>query len=270
MLEYEKIVGMKGSLYLLIDLTKNECDSLINVREELKKINDNALDGFVILEESANALFKTTIYNKDLGFCEISGNAIIALIRYLYNNNRIKTNNFLIETPSGLREIDIVVNGSELKNIIINMGKPILNPQKIPVKTEKNIFINENLNMDGCNFNTTCLSIGNPHAVIISENIDKINLQDFGPKIEFNHIFPRRTNIELTELLNNETVYNRIWERGNGEVPICITGSCASVVALTLNNYLKQNQDIKVTSKGGTLIVNYKNNEDVIVKVKNK
>ena len=262
----QKLIGIDGSMYILIDCFDKDIYELQNIKKNLSYFNKNInINGMILLENSDQALFKTTLYNKDFSNCNLSGNALITLINHLYNNNKIINNSFLIETDAGLKEIFLKTNLGLIESITINLGKPSLTPRNIPVLCVKNIFINEEIIIGSENLNATCISLCNPHTVIIDKHIDKFDLRCLGPKLEFNHIFPNRTNIEFTENLTDKFIYSRIWERGNSEVSNCITGAGASVVALTLNNKLKQNNDIKVVTNGGIVNVNYRDNDDVYV-----
>ena len=180
-----------------------------------------------------------------------------------YNNNIIK-NNFAIETDVGHKEVSLNFNKGSLEKIVFNMGKPVFTPRLVPIRSEKNIFVDETIQIEEVPFKTTCMSLGEPHAVVIDKDIDKIDLEYYGPKLEYHPIFFKRPNIEITEKFNDHFIYNRIWSKENHEIDYSISGACASVVALIMNNKLSMNKDILVISKGGLVNVNY-NDEGIIV-----
>jgi diaminopimelate epimerase len=141
------------------------------------------------------------------------------------------------------------------------MGEPILAGTAIPTTIEKNLVINEpvvfNTNLQ---YNITAVSMGNPHAVIFTENIDTLNLPEIGPKIEHAAIFPNKTNTEFIEVLSTNKIKMRVWERGSGETMACGTGACASVVAGALNGLTARKTTVELL--GGELIIEWKETDN--------
>ena len=137
------------------------------------------------------------------------------------------------------------------------MGEPILKPSLIPVKGEGERLVAEPIAVDGQTYEMTCVSMGNPHAVVFMEDIKNLKLEELGPKFETHERFPDRVNTEFVRMVDKETLEMRVWERGSGETMACGTGTCAAVVAATLNGYCEKGKDIRVILKGGELHVNY-------------
>lgn len=140
------------------------------------------------------------------------------------------------------------------------MGEPIINSKDVPVNFEKETVINEPVNIADGKYNITCVSMGNPHCIVYMKDIDNLNLTEIGPKFENDSLFPERINTEFVEIINENTIKMRVWERGSGETLACGTGACASVVASILNGYCKKDEDITVKLIGGDLKIRYSNN----------
>ena len=110
---------------------------------------------------------------------------------------------------------------------------------------------------NGTTYNVTCVSMGNPHAVIFTDLVDALDLEKIGPDFETHEIFPERVNTEFIKVIDEHTLKMRVWERGSGETLACGTGACAAAVAACLNGYCKKGEDIKVILRGGELIIRY-------------
>ena len=139
------------------------------------------------------------------------------------------------------------------------MGKAILDPAKIPVTLEPDSFgrvVDRKVTIDGEEYKITCVSMGNPHCVtFVQGNLDAIDLEEIGPKFEYEEIFPERVNAEFIKVLDDHTLKMRVWERGSGETWACGTGACAAAVASVLNGFCKKDEDITVKLKGGDLVI---------------
>jgi carbamoyl-phosphate synthase large subunit len=140
------------------------------------------------------------------------------------------------------------------------MGDAILDPTQIPVALEPDCdgqVVARPVNIDGNEYKITCVSMGNPHAVVFTDLVDVIDIEKVGPKFEFNEIFPERVNTEFVKIVDDHTIKMRVWERGSGETMACGTGACAAAVASVLNGYCPKNEDIRVILKGGELVIRY-------------
>lgn len=214
-------------------------------------------DGVIFITPSSVATAKMLMYNKDGSESWMCGNGICMVAKYIFDTKLTKEKNFPIETKAGIKNIQLEVQNGKVKNISANMGEPSFVPQKIPVLTEKGIFVNERVSLDGQNYKATCLSMGNPHAVIFTKYIKNLKLYQIGPKLETYYIFPEKTNAEFVEKINEDKIKIRIWERGTGETLSCGSGSCASVAAGVMIGELSKNKPIEVEQPGGTLQVEY-------------
>lgn len=260
MIEFIKMEAT-GNDYIYIDCFKNDIRKISELKQiVIKMCNRNfgiGSDGLILICPSEIADAKMVMYNIDGSEGNMCGNGIRCVAKYVYENI-INKQNVIIETKSGLKQINLNIQNGNIIDITVNMEKPVFNPDLIPVITEKKMLLNEMINISGNVYYITCLSMGNPHTVIFFEEIDNLDLDEIGKKIENNDIFPDRTNVEFVQIINKNKIKIRVWERGCGETLSCGTGACASVVAGILNGYLDSNE-IEVNLKGGTLYIKYEN-----------
>lgn len=214
-------------------------------------------DGIVLIEDSDIADAKMRIFNLDGSEGKMAGNSIRCLGKYLYDNQMVDKDRITIETASGIKELQLFTRNGKVSSVTVNMGKAYLNPSDIPVMADGEAVINRPVSIDGAECRINCVSVGNPHCIVFVDNVDKIDIQQIGPKFETADIFPERVNTEFVRVVNSRTIKMRVWERGNGETEACGTGACAAVVAAVLNGYCSKGEDITVKLRGGDLIVNY-------------
>ncbi len=262
MIEFVKMHGL-GNDYLYINCIKNR-EPLFP--EELAKRLSNrhfgvGADGIILVCNSKIADFKMRIFNSDGSEAEMCGNGIRGFAKYVYDYNLIDKNEFKIETLAGIRKVKLnTLNKSITENITVDMGEPILHPVKIPVLTREEPPIKDlKIVIKNKIFTITCVSMGNPHAIIRLHNLEDINVKEYGPLIENRSEFPKRTNVEFIEIKDRSRIKMKVWERGAGETLACGTGACASTVASVLNGYTER----KVVAEllGGELEVEW-NEED--------
>ena len=146
------------------------------------------------------------------------------------------------------------------------MGKAILTPKDIPVNSDKESFISEPVEVDGKEYKITCVSMGNPHAIVYMDDIKDLELEKIGPSFENHKLFPDRINTEFIEVIDSHTLNMRVWERGSGETFACGTGACASVVASVLNGYCNHDEEVTVHLRGGDLKITWNSDGTVIMK----
>jgi diaminopimelate epimerase len=212
-------------------------------------------DGLVMIMPSNLADFRMRMFNSDGSEAEMCGNAIRCIGKYVYDNGLTTKNKISIETLAGLKILDMTIQDGKVSLVKVDMGEPILKPKDIPVASEKDLFISEQINLDGQNFNVTCVSMGNPHAVTYVDDVSTFPLDVIGPKIETNKLFPRKINAEFVQVLDRATLKMRVWERGAGETMACGTGACAVLVATVMNGLCERKATIKLL--GGELIIEW-------------
>jgi diaminopimelate epimerase len=211
-------------------------------------------DGVLFVSNSAVADSKMRIFNADGSEAEMCGNGIRCFAKYCYENGIARKNELVVETLAGNKRAWLTVENGLVVSVMVDMGVPVLERNKIPMVGE-GTCINEDLQVNGEAYKVTCLSIGNPHCVIFVDDVDDFPVQRVGSKIENHKVFPKRTNVEFAQVLSENEVKVRVWERGCGETLACGTGACASVVA---GNLLKRlSGKVRVHLLGGDLEVEY-------------
>ncbi|MCL2271861.1 MAG: diaminopimelate epimerase, partial [Treponema sp.] len=215
-------------------------------------------EGIVLILRSEKADAKIRIFDLDGSEDSIGGNALRCAAKYLYDNGIVKKRNMSIETLSGIREMYLSTRDGLVSSVKVNMGHAELHPGKIPVKLPGEKVISKQVTIGGAEYAITCVSMGNPHAVVFCEGrVDSLDLRAIGPLFENDPLFPKRVNAEFVEIMDRNYLKMRVWERGSGETQACGTGACAAAVAAVLNEYCDKGADIKVQLAGGELFVNY-------------
>ena len=211
-------------------------------------------DGVLFVSNSTVADVKMRIFNADGSEAEMCGNGIRCFAKYCYENNIARKSEIVVETLAGNKRTWLTVENGVVQSVMVNMGVPELERSKIPMEGQGK-FINEDLQVDGDVYKATCLSVGNPHCVIFVDSIDDFPVERVGSKIENHQLFPKRTNVEFAQVLSENELKVRVWERGCGETLACGTGACATVVAG--NQLEKLGGKVRVHLLGGDLTVEY-------------
>ncbi|MGN0382861.1 MAG: diaminopimelate epimerase [Eubacterium sp.] len=219
-------------------------------------------DGLIIINPSDVADFKMSMYNMDGSEGKMCGNGIRCVAKYVYDYGLTKRTTITVETLSGIKTLELNVRDGKTDTVKVDMGQPILEPANIPVISDKEKVISESITILGKEYLMTCVSMGNPHAVIFDNNIDKLDLPKIGPYFENNEVFPDRINTEFVNVISRKEIEMRVWERGSGETWACGTGACASVVACILNGFTED--DVKVHLRGGDLLINYDRDKNTV------
>lgn len=223
-------------------------------------------DGLVLIMPSEKADFRMRIFNADGSEAQMCGNATRCIGKYVYEKGLTNKTEITLETQSGIKYLTLFINGSNRVELVrVDMGKAVLEPCEIPVKSDLKRFINAPVEVDNKSYNLTCVSMGNPHAVLFMEKIADLELEKIGPSFENHELFPERINTEFVEVIDEHTLNMRVWERGSGETFACGTGACASAVAAVLNGYCRQNEEILIHLRGGDLRIMYKSDETVLM-----
>lgn len=217
-------------------------------------------DGLILIKKGKAADFEMVMYNADGSRAEMCGNAIRCVARYVYDKGYVNTAEFSIESMGKVKYITLTVENGVVTGVRVDMGAPILKAADIPVVSNGDRVINNEITVDGRKFNMTCVSMGNPHAVMfIDRSPREFELEHFGPLFENNSIFPKRVNAEFARVVDRNNIEMRVWERGTGETLACGTGTCATVVAAILNGYA--DNDVTVHLLGGDLKIHWSGNE---------
>ena len=223
-------------------------------------------DGLVMIMPSDKADFRMRIFNADGSEAMMCGNATRCIGKYVYDKGLTDKTEITLETNSGIKYLTLSPENGKVQSVEVDMGKAILVPKDIPVKSELDRFISEPVTVDGREYKVTCVSMGNPHAIVYMDKVDDLDLERLGPPFENHELFPHRINTEFIRVIDENTLQMRVWERGSGETFACGTGACASVVASVLNGYCKKDSEVTVHLRGGDLKITYRSDETVIMK----
>ena len=259
-LEFTKMQGC-GNDYIYFNCFDQKID---NPEGLALKLSDRHFgiggDGVILIERSEVAAGKMRMFNLDGSEGKMCGNGIRCVAKFMRDNGLVDSDKFTIETLSGIMKIELTRHYGEVNGATVNMGKAVLDPKQIPVDLEPNkngAVVDREVEIGGEKYNISCVSMGNPHAVVFMKNIDDFDIDTIGPKFEFDKLFPERVNTEFIKVIDDRTLKMRVWERGSGETWACGTGACAATVAAVLNGYCKKDTDIIVKLKGGDLVVRY-------------
>ena len=233
-----------------------------------KKVSDRHFgigsDGLILICPSETADFKMRMFNADGSEGKMCGNGIRCVAKYVYDNGMTDKEVITVETLSGIKTLQLAVSDGRVQTVTVDMGSPVLTPSQIPVKCEGDRMINQPVSVGGKEYYITCVSMGNPHAVVFTEEeVTALNLEKTGPLFENHEIFPDRVNTEFIHVIDEKTIDMRVWERGSGETLACGTGACASVVACVLNH--KTEDEVLVHLLGGDLEVRYDREKNTVL-----
>ena len=212
-------------------------------------------DGLVLIKPSTIGDFTMHMYNADGSQSEMCGNAIRCVGKYVYDHKMTDKTKLSIETLAGMKYLDLVVNDDTVVEVTVDMGAPILEPENIPVNLPGDSIIEHPIQVDGQEYKITCVSMGNPHAVVFVEDTTSIDIEKLGPKFEHHEVFPNRGNTEFVQILDRKEINMRVWERGSGETYACGTGANASAYACILNGFTED--EVTVHMLGGDLKIRY-------------
>ena len=227
-------------------------------------------DGVIFINPSKEADFEMEMYNADGTRAQMCGNGIRCVAKFVYDKGLTDAEHISVISAGSVKYLDLTVERNPRlpgdrgkgKLVRVNMGSPILEPDKIPVLAEGETVVNQPIFMEDEEYRMTCVSMGNPHAVVFAEGVADMKLEQIGPLFE-NHVrFPERVNTEFVEVIDRQNVCMRVWERGTGETLACGTGCCATAVACVLNGLT----DCKVTVKllGGELLIEWDREKNIV------
>lgn len=259
LLKFYKMQGI-GNDYVYIDCFKNDVQ---NPEDLARKISDRHFgigsDGLILLRPSIMADLKMSMYNADGSEGKMCGNGIRCVGKLAYMLGLVSSESITVETLSGIKLLKLNVVDGEVKSVRVDMGSPSLEREKVPVIYGAPRVVDAPVRVDGEDYRITCVSMGNPHAVIFTHDIDGIDLEKVGPTFEKNPIFPDSVNTEFVEVLGENDLKMRVWERGSGETLACGTGACAVTVAACVNGLCRRDEDINVHLRGGVLTIRWGN-----------
>ncbi len=219
-------------------------------------------DGVILIKPSEIADFCMDMYNADGSRSEMCGNGIRCVGKYVYDYGLTDKTEISVETLAGIKYLKLILKDGKVELVTVDMGEPELQADKIPVALRLDEVIDQPIQVGNTVYQMTCVSMGNPHAVVFVDAVDKFPLETVGPLFEHHVMFPNRVNAEFIEVLNRKEVNMRVWERGTGETLACGTGACASAVACILNH--KTEDEITLHLLGGDLKVAWDREKNTI------
>lgn len=261
-MKFTKMHGC-GNDYIFVDcvrhpLTQEEKNNLsrITTIASDRRVGIGA-DGMILIKPSTEADFEMEMYNADGSAGEMCGNGIRCVGKYVYDYHLTNQTCIQIATKAGKKQLDLNVVDGTVETVRVHMGTPVLDPAFIPLAYtgDQKQLIDHTIELEGNFYQVTCVSMGNPHAVIFQSDILRTDVKYIGSKLEYHTLFPNRTNVEFVHVIDSNTIEMRVWERGSGETFACGTGACASVVASILKGYT--GNQVQVHVLGGELLVEY-------------
>lgn len=248
-MKFTKMHGI-GNDYVYVNCFKEKIE---NPGEVAKRISDRHFgigsDGLILIKPSQIADFEMEMYNSDGSLGAMCGNGIRCVAKYVYDYGLTDKTQISVATGSGIKYLDLTVEDGKVVLVKVDMGAPILEPEKIPAKVSK--ATGEKLTVQGKEYEVTCVSMGNPHCIVCVDDVDELAIEQVGPFFEHHEVFPDRVNTEFIKVLDRNTVQMRVWERGAGETWACGTGACAVAVACILNGWTEREVTVKL--RGGDL-----------------
>ena len=225
------------------------------VTEESLPVQDGAEAG-----EHARADFEMEMYNADGSRGQMCGNGIRCVAKYVYDHGLTGKTRLRILSGGSIKTLELSVKEGKVDRVRVNMGSPVLRPEEIPVIAEGEQAVSVPIELPeggpaGGIWRMTCVSMGNPHAVVFVEDVAGLDLERIGPLFEHHPRFPQRINTEFVRVLDRHTVEMRVWERGSGETLACGTGCCATLAACVLNGLTDRRALVKV--RGGELEIEW-------------
>ena len=224
-----------------------------------RKISDRHFgvgsDGLVLIMPCEEADFRMRMYNADGSEAEMCGNASRCVGKYIHDRGLSDKTEIRLMTGAGIKILKLTLKDGKTESVRVDMGEPVLEAEKIPVNVPGNPVVGAAVEAKEQTFRMTCVSMGNPHAVIFVEDADSFDVHGIGAEIEVNPLFPRKTNVEFVTVKDRTHLRMRVWERGSGETLACGTGACATLVATVLNGLCDKKAVLELN--GGPLTVEW-------------
>jgi len=265
-IKFSKLNG-QGNDFVIIDDTS----SSINLsKDQIAKICHRnfgiGADGLILVRKSTDADFKMDYYNQDGSVAEMCGNGIRCMARFIHDGNLSRKKELSIETLAGVKRIFLNLDNNNVEDIRVDMGLPDFKPENIPVDITAKAVLNYRIKINSNIFYINCVSMGNPHCVILinkGEKLSDIDLDKLGPELENHPIFPRKTNAEFVDIKSDNEVSMRVWERGVGETLACGTGACAAAVCVKKLNKVS-GENVRINLPGGKLDIMWKDEKSSV------
>lgn len=263
-IDFVKMQGA-GNDYLYIDNLAGRYDN-VDWGALSRRMSDRhfgvGADGIIAIFPSHIAPFRMRMWNADGSEGRMCGNGMRCFARYLYDRGLVRETEFPVETLAGLMVPRIIVEDGRVRAVRVDMGRPILEPEQIPVIGLGNEpIIEQPLEAEGHSWPATVVSMGNSHVVVFTHEVDNVPLADWGPKLEHHPAFPERTNVEFARVNPDGSIRMRVWERGSGHTLACGTGACATLIAAYLTG--RSGRRARLELDGGAVEVEWDSDDRV-------
>lgn len=219
-------------------------------------------DGVIFINPSKEADFEMEMYNADGTRAEMCGNGIRCVAKYVYDYGLTEQTDISIVSFGKIKYLTLTIEQGKVSKVRVNMGAPELIAKEVPVISEHQMVIDEEIVVKDQTYHMTCVSMGNPHAVVFMDDVAQLDIEAIGPFFENHERFPRRTNTEFVRVIDRKHVEMRVWERGTGETLACGTGCCATVVACVLNGLTDCDVTVKVL--GGSIDISWDRERNLV------
>lgn len=253
-----------GNDYVYMDCTKSGVpDNVIHLAQFVSDRHFGVgSDGLILICASETCDFKMRMFNADGSEAQMCGNGIRCVGKFVYDKGLTDKTDITVETLAGVKKLTLYLEEGRVTKVKVDMGEPILEPNRIPVVAKNTPVTDLKLQVEGKEFKLTCVSMGNPHAVTMVENVKNFDVEKYGSKLEVDSHFPEKANIEFAKVIDRNTIEMRVWERGSSETFACGTGACATAVACHLNGFTGENVTVKLL--GGDLNIKWNKNNNHI------
>ncbi len=267
-LKFTKMHGC-GNDYVYVNGFSQHIDA-DNKPELVRRLSDRHFsiggDGVIFINPGKKAAFEMEMYNADGTRAQMCGNGIRCVAKYVYDYGLTDKTSITVESFGAVKYLDLTLGtDGTVSTVRVNMGAPILTASEVPVLSDNEQVVNEEITVNGQTYRMTCVSMGNPHAVVFVDDIDdmkKFEIEKIGPYFENHERFPERINTEFVKVIDKNTVQMRVWERGTGETLACGTGCCATTAACVLNGRTDTKVNVKVL--GGEILCEWDREENLV------
>lgn len=262
-IEFTKWQGC-GNDFVLVD---DRSESIKDPAELSRKMCDRhygiGADGLIIIRPSDKADTRMRIYNTDGSEAEMCGNGIRCFARWVYELGLVPGEEFTVETGAGILVPKIIKENGRITGVRVDMGQPVLDAEKIPTKGfGTGRVVDKTIEVLGETYHVTCVSMGNPHCVVLWDDLSTLDIEKLGPAFENHPAFPNRVNTEFVSVRDKNHVRMRVWERGAAVTMACGTGACATLTACVLNDRTERRAEIELD--GGKLFIEWSEKDNHI------
>lgn len=263
-MKFTKMHGC-GNDYIYVDGAREQIPEE-QKPEIVKRLSDRHFgiggDGVIFINPSEKADFEMEMYNMDGSRAEMCGNGIRCVAKFVYDKGLTKQTKISVESFGKIKYLELVTAEGKVTAVRVNMGAPVWKAEDIPVIADTEEVIAQRIEVGNDVYEMTCVSMGNPHAVVFMDEVSSLPIETIGPLFE-NHVrFPKRINTEFIKVIDKDTIEMRVWERGTGETLACGTGACGAVVAGVLNGLTNERVTVKLL--GGTLLIEWDRKENLV------